>query len=155
VRLTPLNFVSGHDIEPNILLGKETCLYYMIGRVFQNRPNFLKKFEISRCNLDEALLVNLWEGLHEQRGSLEELDTSYNPGRIDASKIAYTLNEASRLKRLNLAYTIRGNLEGPLFRPWSSSASFEAWRLEDLDLSGWKVRLMAYYCERLLILACR
>ncbi|KAI1755387.1 RNI-like protein [Xylaria castorea] len=108
-------------------------------RVFQSRPNFLRGFEISRCNLDEPSLVYLWEGLHEQRFSLEELDTSYNSGRIEASRIAGTLNEASKLRRLNLAYTIRGELEGPLFRPWSSLASFEAWRLEDLDLSGWKL----------------
>ncbi|KAI0476763.1 RNI-like protein [Xylaria cf. heliscus] len=110
-----------------------------ICRVFQNRPNFLRTFEISHCNLDEASLIYIWEGLHEHRSSLEELDTSYNSGRIEASRIACTLKEASRLRRLNLAYTIRGELEGPLFRPWSSSASLEAWRLEDLDLSGWKL----------------
>ncbi|KAI1122868.1 RNI-like protein [Nemania abortiva] len=108
-------------------------------RMFQSRPNFLKTFEISRCNLDESSLVYLWEGLHEQRFSLEELDTSYNPGRIEASKVACTLSESSRLRRLNLAYTIRGELDGPLFSPWSTSTSFEAWRLEDLDLSGWKL----------------
>lgn len=108
-------------------------------RVLQGRPNFLRSFETSRCNLDEASLVYIWEGLHEQRLSLEELDTSYNPGRMEASRIACTLNEASGLRRLNLAYTIRGDLEGPLFRPWSNSASFEAWRLEELDLSGWKL----------------
>ncbi|KAI1427060.1 hypothetical protein F5Y12DRAFT_227774 [Xylaria sp. FL1777] len=108
-------------------------------RALQSRPNFLRTFEISRCNLDEASLVYLWEGLHEQRLSLEELDTSYNPGRIEASRVACTLNEASGLRRLNLAYTIRGELEGPLFRPWSNSASFEPWRLEELDLSGWKL----------------
>ncbi|KAI1282455.1 hypothetical protein F5Y07DRAFT_240183 [Xylaria sp. FL0933] len=108
-------------------------------RVLQSRPNFLRTFEISRCNLDEASLVYLWEGLHEQRSSLEELDTSYNPGRIDATRVASTLNEARRLRRLNLAYTIRGDLDGPLFKPWSSSAPFEPWRLEELDLSGWKL----------------
>ncbi|KAI1432040.1 RNI-like protein [Xylaria sp. CBS 124048] len=108
-------------------------------RVLQNRSNFLKVFEISRCNLDEALLVYVFEGLHEQRLSLEELDTSYNPGRIEASRVAHTLCEASRLKRLNLAYTIRGDLEGPLFKPWGSSESPQAWRLEELDLSGWQL----------------
>jgi len=99
----------------------------------------MKKFEISRCNVDDASFVYLWEALHEQRGSLEELDTSYNPGRVEAWRIAATLNDTSRLKRLNLAYTIRGDLEGPLFKPWSSSGPSEAWCLEGLDLSGWKV----------------
>ncbi|KAI0534641.1 hypothetical protein GGR58DRAFT_46584 [Xylaria digitata] len=110
-------------------------------RVFQGRPNFLRSFEISRCNLDEPSLVYLWEGLHEQRLSLEELDTSYNPGRIEASRIARTLHEATGLRRLNLAYTIRGELEGSLFGTWSGSTSFEAWRLEELDLSGWKLNV--------------
>ncbi|KAI8634775.1 RNI-like protein [Xylariaceae sp. FL1651] len=123
--------LSGNDI------GEMDAVH--LCRVFQNRPNFLKTFEISRCNLDEASLVYLWEGLHEQRSSLEQLDTSYNTGCIDASRIADTLNEASRLKRLNLAYTIRGDLERPLFRPWSSSASSGVWRLEELNLSGWKM----------------
>jgi hypothetical protein len=140
-RLTQLNSVSSQNAESKTKLCGQTCLL-CIGRVFQGRPNFLRTLEISRCNLDEASFVYLWEGLHEQRFSLEELDTSYNAGRIEASRIACTLNEASKLKRLNLAYTIRGDLEGPLFRPWSSSAPFEAWRLEELDLSGWKVRLL-------------
>ncbi|GAP86444.2 putative leucine rich repeat protein [Rosellinia necatrix] len=108
-------------------------------RVFRSRPSFLRALKISHCNLDETSLVYLWEGLHEQRFALEELDTSYNPGRIEASRIARTLNEASGLRHLNLAHTIRGDLEGPLFRPWSNSGMFETWRLEDLDLSGWKI----------------
>ncbi|KAI1330493.1 RNI-like protein [Xylariaceae sp. FL0255] len=110
-----------------------------LGRALQNRPKFLRSLEISRCNLNEASLVYLWEGLYEQQQSLEELDTSYNPGRIEASRVAYTLGEANKLRCLNLAYSLRGDLEGPLFRPWSSSVSLEAWRLEELDLSGWKI----------------
>ncbi|KAI0148473.1 RNI-like protein [Xylariaceae sp. FL1272] len=108
-------------------------------RVLQNRPNFLRSFDVSDCNLDEGSLVYLWEGLHEQRFYLEDLDTSYNSGRVEASRIAYTLNEAAGLRRLNLAYSIRGDLEGPLFRPWTQSEPFEIWHLEELDLSGWKI----------------
>ncbi|KAI1816043.1 RNI-like protein [Poronia punctata] len=110
-----------------------------LARLAQHRPNFLRTFEISRCNIDDASFVYIWEALHEQRSSLEELDTSYNPGRVEAWRIASTLNDTSRLRRLNLAYTIRGDLQQPLFRPWSSSDSSQAWRLEELDLSGWKL----------------
>ncbi|KAI1393593.1 RNI-like protein [Hypoxylon trugodes] len=110
-----------------------------LSRVLQNRPDFLKAFSISRCHLDENALVLLWEGLHEQRSSLEVLDVSHNSGRIEAAKASETLNDAKRLRRLNLAYSIKGNLSCALFRPWSATASFEPWHLEELDLSGWKV----------------
>ncbi|KAI1143909.1 RNI-like protein [Hypoxylon sp. FL0543] len=110
-----------------------------LSRVFQNRPDFLKTFSVSRCCLDEDALVLLWEGLHDQRSALEVLDVSRNPGRIEAAKASETLNDASRLRCLNLAYAIKGNLNGPLFRPWSTTSSFEPWHLEELDLSGWKI----------------
>ncbi|KAI0887205.1 RNI-like protein [Annulohypoxylon maeteangense] len=110
-----------------------------LSRALQNRPDFLKKISISRCHLDENALALLWEGLHEQRSSIENLDVSHNSGLIEASKAAETLVDASRLRRLNLAYAIKGNLNGPLFRPWSATSNFEPWHLEELDLSGWKV----------------
>lgn len=108
-------------------------------RALQNRPDFLKAFSISRCQLDEDALALLWEGLHEQRSTIENLDVSHNSGRIEAAKAAETLADATRLRCLNLAYSIKGNLDGPLFRPWSATSNFEPWRLEEIDLSGWKV----------------
>ncbi|KAI1500573.1 hypothetical protein F5X99DRAFT_234453 [Biscogniauxia marginata] len=108
-------------------------------RTFQNRPGFLKSLDISRCHLDENALIHLWGALHEQGSSLEILDTSYNSGCIEATRVSHTLNEASRLKCLNLAYSLKGNLDGPLFCPWSTTASFGPWQLEELDLSGWKI----------------
>ncbi|KAL7626819.1 hypothetical protein AAE478_003593 [Parahypoxylon ruwenzoriense] len=110
-----------------------------LSRVLQNRTDFLKTFSVSRCRLDEDALVLLWEGLHEQRSTIEMLDVSHNSGRIEAEKAAETLNDACKLRHLNLAYSIKGNLNGPLFRPWRTTSSFEPWHLEELDLSGWKV----------------
>ncbi|OTA66476.1 RNI-like protein [Hypoxylon sp. EC38] len=110
-----------------------------LSRVLQNRPEFLRTFSVSRCHLDEDALVLLWEGLHDQRSSIEVLDVSRNTGRIEAAKASETLNDASKLRCLNLAYAIKGNLDGPLFRPWSTTSSYEPWHLEELDLSGWKI----------------
>ncbi|KAI0131748.1 RNI-like protein [Hypoxylon sp. NC0597] len=110
-----------------------------LSRVLQNRPDFLRTFSVSRCHLDEDALVLLWEGLHDQRSTLEILDVSRNSGRIEAAKASETLNDASKLRCLNLAYAMKGNLDGPLFRPWSTTSSFEPWHLEELDLSGWKI----------------
>ncbi|KAI1074665.1 RNI-like protein [Whalleya microplaca] len=110
-----------------------------LSRTLQNRPDFVKTFDISRCQLDETALVLLWEGIHEQRSSLEILDTSHNSGRIDAMRISQTLEEARKLRRLNLANSIKGHLNSALFRPWSTTSKFQPWSLEELDLSGWKI----------------
>ncbi|KAI0016675.1 RNI-like protein [Xylariomycetidae sp. FL0641] len=108
-------------------------------RVLQNHPDFLKVLSLSRCHLGEGSLIDLWDGLHEQRSSIETIDLSYNSGSTEASRISDALDEAGKIKRLNLAYTIKGHLDGPLFRPWSQFSSFQPWRLEELDLSGWKI----------------
>ncbi|KAI0480641.1 RNI-like protein [Xylariaceae sp. FL0804] len=123
--------LSGNSLGESAII--ELC------RVFQNRRGFVRTFNVSRCGLDESSLVYLWEGLQDQISTIDVLDTSYNPGRADATRVAYSLAEASRLKRLNLAYSLKGDLDGPLFRPWCSSGSFQPWHLEDLDLSGWKI----------------
>ncbi|KAI1335734.1 RNI-like protein [Xylariaceae sp. FL0016] len=108
-------------------------------RVFQNRPEFLKTFEASRCSLDENSLINLWEGLQEQAPTLETLDVSSNSGHVEATRVSNALDEASRLKKLNLAYAIKGHLDVPLIRPWGDTEGLNPWRLEELDLSGWKI----------------
>ncbi|KAI2636452.1 RNI-like protein [Hypomontagnella submonticulosa] len=129
-RCNSINF-SGNPLGISDIAG--------LSRVLQNRPGFLRAFSISRCRLDEDGLVLLWEGLHEQRSTIEILDVSHNSGRIEAAKAAETLNDANKLRRLSLANAIKGNLDEPLFRPWSATSNFEPWHLEELDLSGWKV----------------
>ncbi|KAI5922248.1 hypothetical protein F4810DRAFT_675166 [Camillea tinctor] len=129
-RCTSINLSGNRLSEADVV---EMC------RTFQNRPNFLKSLNISRCHLDDNGLIHLWEGLHEQSSSLEVLDISNNPGCIDAARVSHTLNEAVRLKSLNLAYSLKGNISGPLFCPCNSTDSFGPWQLEQLDLSGWKI----------------
>ncbi|KAH7038139.1 uncharacterized protein B0I36DRAFT_359736 [Microdochium trichocladiopsis] len=109
-----------------------------LSRNLQNRPDFLRSFACARCDLDENALNTLWEGLHEHTSSLEGLDVSNNPGRLQAQKVAHLLNDARRLKRINLANTVKGDLDGPLFRPWDA-ATYEPWKLEEINISGWKM----------------
>lgn len=111
------------------------------GRLLQNRPNFMKCLSCSGCGLDDAAVGSLWESFHEQRSSLDIISLSHNPGRVDAAVASETLREANRLRRLNLAYSLRGNLDGPLFRPWNRTGFFDPWRLEELDLSGWSASI--------------
>lgn len=84
-------------------------------------------------------MVTLWDGIHEQRQSLEFLDLSGNFGGLAANRVAETLREASNLRKLDLSYCLKGALDGPLLRPWTSSPYKDPWRLEEVNLSGWKV----------------
>ncbi|KAH9906228.1 RNI-like protein [Xylariomycetidae sp. FL2044] len=109
-----------------------------LSRILSSQPDFMKTLSISRCHLDEYQLAILWDGLNEQGSSIEVIDTSYNSA-VEAERISPTLLEATRIRRLNLAYSIKGHLTGPLFRPWSNPEFENPWRLEEVDLSGWKL----------------
>ncbi|KAJ1335152.1 leucine-rich repeat-containing protein 16 [Microdochium nivale] len=109
-----------------------------LSRNLQNRPDFLRSFSCARCDLDESALKLLWEGLSEHASSLEGLDVSNNPGRLEAQSVARLLNNTRRLKRINLANAMKGDLDGPLIKPWDAATS-EPWKLEEINISGWKM----------------
>ncbi|KAI4600040.1 hypothetical protein KJ359_001141 [Pestalotiopsis sp. 9143b] len=110
-----------------------------ICQTLQSQPSNLRGLGFSRCQLDELAMVTLWDGIHEQRQSLEFLDLSGNFGGLAAGRVAETLREASNLRKLDLSYCLKGALDGPLLRPWTSSPYTDLWRLEEVNLSGWKI----------------
>lgn len=110
-----------------------------LSRTLQNLAEFMKCIALSRCQLDDGCLSTLWDGIHAQRQSIEMLELADNTGRIDATRVSQTLLEAHKLRHLDLAHCLKGELEGPLFNPWVTSLYTDPWRLEHLDLSGWKI----------------
>ena len=101
-----------------------------------------RAFKKSRLEKEEKQ-KNLWREneriMEEGRLMREQREKDLHKREEEAAKAAETLADATRLRCLNLAYSIKGNLDGPLFRPWSATSNFEPWRLEEIDLSGWKV----------------
>ncbi|KAI1854739.1 hypothetical protein JX266_000857 [Neoarthrinium moseri] len=108
-------------------------------QTFQSHPDCMKGLSFSRCQLDEMANITLWEGIHEQRHSLETLELSNNLSCLEAGRVSQTLRESSKLRRLDMAYCLKGHMDGPLFRPWNTSPYSDAWRLEEVNLSGWKI----------------
>ncbi|RYO81174.1 hypothetical protein DL762_007274 [Monosporascus cannonballus] len=123
--------LSGNPFGPTDVAG--------ISRVLRNRPGFLKALSCSRCQINEQGLETLCEGLQEQRSSLEVLDLSHNSARLEAAVLSQTLNGAPKLQQLNIAYCVKGAPDGSLFLPWNTNPSLDPWRLERIDLSGWKM----------------
>ncbi|KAH6654068.1 hypothetical protein BKA67DRAFT_518387 [Truncatella angustata] len=110
-----------------------------IHQTLQSQPNYLRGLGLSRCQLDEMSMITLWEGIHEQRQSLEHLELSSNFGCLEASRVSQTLWDTSNLRRLDLSSCLKGIIDGPLFRPWTTSPYEDPWSLEEVDLSGWKI----------------
>lgn len=108
-------------------------------QTLQNYAGLVRCLGLSRCDLDEVAMISVWEAIHEQRSSLETLEFANNFSRLDASRASQTLSEIPKIRHLDLSYCLKGGLDGPLFQPWTNSLQSSVWRLEYLDLSGWKV----------------
>ncbi|KAK7952692.1 uncharacterized protein PG986_008420 [Apiospora aurea] len=115
-------------------------------QTLQNYAGLIRCLGLSRCDLDEVAMISVWEAIHEQRTSLETLEFANNFGRLDASRASQTLNETPKLRHLDLSYCLKGGLDGPLFQPWTNSLQSNVWRLEYLDLSGWKANFDTISC---------
>ncbi|KAH8673931.1 hypothetical protein BX600DRAFT_220405 [Xylariales sp. PMI_506] len=123
-----------------------------INQILQYRPGLMRGLGFSQCKLDDMSMILLWEAIHEQRHSLEVLEFSRNFSCLEATRISRTLREANKICRLDLAHCLKGDLDGPLFHPWNTSPYSDAWVLEEVDLSGWKVnfdtiRELLHYME--------
>lgn len=108
-------------------------------QTLQNYAGLVRCLGLSRCDLDEVAMISAWEAIHEQRASLETLEFANNFSRLDAARAAQTLGETPKMRHLDLGYCLKGGLDGPLIQPWANSLQSSVWRLEYLDLSGWKV----------------
>ncbi|KAK8081433.1 RNI-like protein [Apiospora saccharicola] len=115
-------------------------------QTLQNYAGLARCLGLSRCDLDEVAMTSVWEAIHEQRSSLETLEFANNFGRLDAARAAQTLSETPKIRHLDLGYCLKGGLDGPLFRPWANSLQSSVWRLEYLDLSGWKANFDTISC---------
>ncbi|KAK7908685.1 hypothetical protein PG985_015988 [Apiospora marii] len=115
-------------------------------QTLQNYAGLVRCLGLSRCDLDEVAMISVWEAIHEQRSSLETLEFANNFSRLDASRASQTLSDTPKIRHLDLSYCLKGGLDGPLFRPWANSLQSSVWRLEYLDLSGWKVNFDTISC---------
>ncbi|KAK8124472.1 RNI-like protein [Apiospora kogelbergensis] len=102
-----------------------------ICQTLQNYAGLIRCFGLSRCDLDELAMISVWEAIHEQRSSLETLEFANNFGRLEASRASQTLHETPKIRHLDLGYCLKGS---------------SVWRLEYLDLSGWKVNFDTISC---------
>jgi hypothetical protein len=109
----------------------ETDLDYLVAAAVE-RSCHLRALELSGCGLTDRTLSLILDSLRPQDNTLEALDISSNPVRLSPSTFDSQIGVFGYLTKLNLSHLARTS--GP--EPLVSLETFQAWRLQELVLSG-------------------
>lgn len=94
-------------------------------------PDLLKELDISRCNLDERSLEEVWDALPSQGYKMEALNTSRNIGHVDHMAVKQNLAHFYNLRKLGIAGNCLTQAKDTIFL----DETIMGWGLEELDLS--------------------
>ncbi|TDZ31822.1 hypothetical protein C8035_v000991 [Colletotrichum spinosum] len=95
-------------------------------------PDLLRELDISRCNLDERSLEEIWDALPSQGYRMEALNTSRNIGHVDHMVVKSNLCHFACLRKLSIAGNCLSQFSDPIF----FEQTIMGWTLEELDLSN-------------------
>jgi hypothetical protein len=95
-----------------------------------SRLAHFRGFELSRCGLTERMLLLFLNALVTHENTLEALDFSGNPCRIQAASLNNSMTYFPFLRKLNLSRLLRTSGNDPAL----TAETLHKWRLEDLDL---------------------
>ncbi|KAF2261089.1 RNI-like protein [Lojkania enalia] len=114
----------------NIHLG-ETDLDYLVAAAVE-RSCHLRALELSGCGVTDRSLSLILDSLRPQENTLEAIDLSSNPVRLSPTTFDSQIGVFGYLTKLNLSNLSRSAGDEPLI----SLETFQAWRLQELILSG-------------------
>ncbi|KAF2115072.1 leucine rich repeat protein-like protein [Lophiotrema nucula] len=114
----------------NIVLG-DTDLDYLVAAAVE-RDCHLRALELSGCGLTDRTLSLLLDSLRPQENTIEAIDISSNPVRLSPTLFDSQIGVFGYLTKLNLSHLARTSGDEPLI----SLETFQAWRLQELVLSG-------------------
>jgi hypothetical protein len=111
----------------------------------------LHALEVSRCGLSDLVMRDILEALLHRERMLQSLSISRNPARIHASFVQHIVHNIADLRKLDVSHSIMAGIDGPLLS-FDDLMRFQ--NLEELDLSGYKVRLYATAVEFVRLTGC-
>ncbi|EKD14872.1 uncharacterized protein L3040_003912 [Drepanopeziza brunnea f. sp. 'multigermtubi'] len=125
-QLTNVNWIILNGIE----LG-ETDLEALVPAMQRSKAE-LRAIECSHCGLDDRGLMQIITHLDRQNATLEYINLSDNPGRINLEVFRTSMSRFTRLRKLNLARTTWTTGDKPLVLP----EILMTWRLQELVLDN-------------------
>ncbi|KAE8447422.1 hypothetical protein EG329_010836 [Mollisiaceae sp. DMI_Dod_QoI] len=109
----------------------ETDLDYMLVALQKPQSKF-RAIEMSRCKLNDRLIMQIITHLERQYATMECINISMNPGRINLETFQRSMSRYTKLRRINLSRTF-----------WTTSKEsifildvMLTWKLEELHLDG-------------------
>lgn len=118
-----------------ITLG-DVDIEYMRASLQKPQSKF-RAVEMSRCKLDDRLIMQVITNMERQYATMEVIDISRNPGRIDLESFQSSMTHYTKLRIINLSRTFWTNSEESMFVP----KVMLTWKLEQLHLDGISVIL--------------
>jgi hypothetical protein len=100
----------------------------------------LEVLDIAGCGLSDVSLRTLFHVLSNSGRTLQRLDVSGNYGRLHAVLVSAFTESLYDMRSLNLSGCLMGYIDEPLI---SSETLSRLDQLEELDLSGFRVRALA------------
>jgi hypothetical protein len=125
-QLTNVSWISLSGIE----LG-ETDLDFLIPAL-NNPDSGIRAIECARCGLNDRGIMVMVTHLARQNASIECVDISDNPGRIQLEQFQTFVSRFTRIRKLNLSKTLWTKGSVSMFLPEVIST----WQLEELILNG-------------------
>ncbi|KAH7393416.1 hypothetical protein BKA64DRAFT_86771 [Cadophora sp. MPI-SDFR-AT-0126] len=125
-QLTNVDWIILNGIE----LG-ETDLDSLIPAMQKSQAK-LRAIECSHCGLNDRGIMQLITHLDRQNATLEYINLSDNPGRINLEQFQASMSRFTRLRKLNLSRTTWTTGDQPMVLP----EILMTWKLQELVLDG-------------------
>ncbi|CZS93753.1 uncharacterized protein RAG0_03895 [Rhynchosporium agropyri] len=125
-QLTNVNWIILNGIE----LG-ETDLDSLVPAMQRSQAK-LRAIECSHCGLNDRGIMQLITHLDRQNATLEYINLSDNPGRINLEQFQASMSRFTMLRKLNLSRTTWTTGDQPLVLP----EILMTWKLQELVLDG-------------------
>ena len=126
LRLTNIDWISLSGIALSFL-----DLEYLRAAGVRKACHF-RGLELSRCSLTEDSLDFTLSSIKEQCGTLECLDLSNNPAKIDHVVLTHYLENFTQIRHLNLSRLSFTSSPGPML----TANLYSQWKLEIVDFTG-------------------
>ena len=104
---------------------------YLYAAAIEKRCHF-RAIDLGRCNLNDQSMKTVLQGMVYQEETLESIDISGNPARINPEIVARQLGLLQRIRKLNISNTQLSAGQVPLI----DCGILLKWKLEDISLVG-------------------